>query len=154
MAKYARIRDGFLTDVYTVPSQAFPDMATLDKCLPGGGFIVVPDDKVHGAKDNGDGTYTNPSDPPQTVKDKTPVEFEAWAIARVGSVAAWQNLLEKCVTNGETDNNAKEARYFPRWSGLSANKSKAEFQARCTPLTLTTPVIISAAALTAALAAW
>lgn len=61
--KYARLRDGHLIDVYRVPED-FADVETLNRCLPGGGFFVVPDDAVHGALDNGDGTYTNPVSPP------------------------------------------------------------------------------------------
>ena len=63
MTKYARIRDGFCTDVYRVPED-YGTFELLNKCLPGGGFIVVPDNTVHGAKDNGNGAYTNPTPPP------------------------------------------------------------------------------------------
>lgn len=58
--KYARIKDSHLIDVYRVPED-FADLDTLNRGLPGGGFVVVPDEAVHGAKDNGDGTFTNPS---------------------------------------------------------------------------------------------
>ena len=92
--------------------------------------------------------------PNNTPQDKSVADFEAWAIARVGTVAAWQNLLEKCAAQAGTTDNDKAVRYFPRWSAMSANKSKADFEARCTPLTLTAPAIISSAALANVLAQW
>ena len=57
--KYARLRDGRLIDVYRVPED-FADFDTLNRCLPGGDFIMVPDSAENSATDNGDGTYTNP----------------------------------------------------------------------------------------------
>ena len=123
------------------------------------GWVQVSDDAVPGAIYNGGGSSTNPPLPPSPPAppvntDKTAAAFEAWAIARTGSVAAWQDLIEKCIAHIGTGNNDKEVRYFPRWALLTGDKSKANFQARCTPLTLTPTPIISAAALTAALAEW
>lgn len=66
MAKYARVNSGYLTDVHTVPG-SYPDSATRDRCLPGGGFVEIPDNAEHGAKVNGDGTYTNPTIPTPSV---------------------------------------------------------------------------------------
>jgi len=100
----------------------------------------------------GDVPVTPYTPPPPS--DKSAPDFEAWAIARVGSVAAWQNLLERCAAHVGTSDNDKAVRYFPRWSALPGSKSKAEFEARCTPLTLTNPVIISPAALAAVLTQW
>lgn len=70
MAKYARANLGYLTDVHTVPG-SYPNIETRDACLPGGGFIEVPSDAEHGARDNGNGTYTNPTIP-------TPVVVLKW----------------------------------------------------------------------------
>lgn len=80
MTKYARLRDGYLVDVYAVPG-SYADLATLNRCLPGGGFIVVPDSALHGAKDNNDGTYTNPapSAPAQLPKILTKKELRTLA---------------------------------------------------------------------------
>lgn len=63
MTKYAHIRDGFLIDVWRVPED-YPDLATRDRSLGAEGWIEVPDDIVHGAKVNEDGTFTNPPPPP------------------------------------------------------------------------------------------
>ena len=66
MAKYARKIGPHWVDVYSVPGD-YPDLATLDKCLPGGGFVAVDSGLIHGAAHNdGDGsagTYTNPIPP-------------------------------------------------------------------------------------------
>ena len=74
MTKYARVKNGYLIDVYNVPEQ-FADLATLNRCLPGGGFIVVPDSAVHSAKDNGNGTYTNPSPAPAPAPAPVPLNL-------------------------------------------------------------------------------
>jgi len=64
--KYARLRDKHLIDVYRIPED-FADLDMLNRCLPGGDFITVPDSAVNGAVDNGDGTFTNPQPPPSQV---------------------------------------------------------------------------------------
>jgi hypothetical protein len=67
LMKYARIRDGRYIDVYTAPGD-FPDLETLKRCLPGGGFVTVPDDLQNSATDDGDGAYTNPAPADDTPK--------------------------------------------------------------------------------------
>lgn len=68
MTKYARIKETHLIDVWRVPED-YPDLATRDRCLGADGWIEVPDDAVHGAHDNGDGTFTNPPAPPAVVSE-------------------------------------------------------------------------------------
>ncbi len=58
--KYARLVAGRYIDVWRVPED-FPDLATLQRCLPLGGFLVVDDAVQSSAIDNGDGTFTNPT---------------------------------------------------------------------------------------------
>jgi len=58
MTKFARKRDGCWIDVFEVPKD-FPDIDALNRCLPGGGFVVVDDDLQHGARDTSDG-FENP----------------------------------------------------------------------------------------------
>lgn len=67
--KYARKREGSWIDVFRVPED-FPDLATLNRCLPFGDFVLVPDALKSG--DFTDGTasgYTarpvNPGPTPQ-----------------------------------------------------------------------------------------
>lgn len=157
MTTFARIVDGYALDCHVAASAAELAARFHPEWLARNPFIVVPDGTLHGAKDNGNGTFSNPPAPvsfPAAALDKTAAEFESWAIARVGNVAAWQNLLEKCAAQAGTTDNDKAVRYFPRWTAIPSNKSKAEFEARCTPLTLTGSPIISGAALTAVLALW
>ena len=65
MSTYARIVDGFAVDIVVEPpllAERFnPDWMAAQT------FIVVPDGTIHGASDNGDGTFTNP--PPATPPD-------------------------------------------------------------------------------------
>lgn len=51
-------------------------------------FKQVADGTVHGAKDNGDGTYTNPTvpEPTPTPKPLTKAQFEALLAANGGNV--------------------------------------------------------------------
>lgn len=58
MTKYARVKDGYLTDVWRVPED-FPSIEARDRSLGSQGWISVPDDILHGAKDNGDGSFSN-----------------------------------------------------------------------------------------------
>lgn len=101
--KYARLKNGFLIDVYSVPGD-FPDIETLNRCLPGGGFIEVPSDAVHGAKDNGDGYYTNPSQPTTPTRpiplSKTAFMDLCWANLGGGAtgMARFDEILEACRT--------------------------------------------------------
>lgn len=64
MSKYARKLGPHWVDVHAVPG-SYPDLATLERCLPGGGFVAVDAGLIHGAAHNdGDGsagTYTNPT---------------------------------------------------------------------------------------------
>jgi hypothetical protein len=54
--KYARIIGGYAIDVHEASS-----IAELEKRLGVTGFVQVPSTTQHGAKDNGDGTFTNPA---------------------------------------------------------------------------------------------
>ena len=155
--KYGIIVSGKVTEPVTVPpSKEGNPSAWLAVQFPGySGWVLVSDDAVPGATYNGPGSSTNPPLPGSAPKDKTAEEFEAWAIKRLGSIQAWQALLEKCAAHAGTENNDREVRYFSRWAALSAPKSKAETQARLTPLTLVSPTpIITGAAMDAALALW
>lgn len=62
MTTYARIVEGRAVDVVVTPplleERFHPDWLAQQS------FIVVPDGTENGAKDNGDGTFTNPPPPP------------------------------------------------------------------------------------------
>jgi len=88
MTKYARVQDGFLTDVWRVPED-YPDTQTRDRALGPDGWVVVPDDAAHGAKDNGDGTYTNPS----TVVQLLPQILSATAFQEMCELALGGNSV-------------------------------------------------------------
>jgi hypothetical protein len=162
--KYGITVAGKVTEPVNIPSP-LPSWAQgdvikfLEKMFPGKtGWKQVNDDAVPGTTDNGDGTFTNPPQapaPPVPEKIKTQAEFESWAIERLGSVTAWQTLLEKCAAQPGATAVDVQTRYFPRWTSVPGVKTKAEFEVRATPLTLTTPAaIISPAALANALSNW
>ena len=117
MTKYARNKDGFLTDVWRVPED-YPTIEIRDRCLGAANWIVVPDSAIHGAKDNGDGTYTNPVAP---VLMRPIVYtwdgFNKYLIGRLNlnGRAKLQAVLESARDFVGTDNAAKNTRGFYTW---------------------------------------
>lgn len=67
MTTYARIVAGFALDCQTAASVAELAARFHPEWLANNPFSVVPDGTIHGAKDNGNGTFTNPPlpQPPQ-----------------------------------------------------------------------------------------
>jgi hypothetical protein len=128
MTKYARLRDGHLIDVYTAPGD-FADLDTLERCLPGDPFIVVPSDAENGARDNGDGTYTNPTPPTPVatplIMSKTAFNLFGWA--QIG-MAAFQKVLEDTRNSAGTTTADYEARAAVNQydSALTFEKSQVE----------------------------
>lgn len=61
MTTYAHIVDGHTTNVVVTP----PDLSLRfhPDWLAANPFVVVPDGTLHGARDNGDGTFSNPPAP-------------------------------------------------------------------------------------------
>ena len=73
MKTFARIVDGFAIDIQIADSLA--DLATRfnPEWLARNPFTQVPDGTEHGAFDNGDGTFTNPTPPvPEAPKPNNP----------------------------------------------------------------------------------
>lgn len=155
--RYGIIVDSKVTEPTDVPVQGSADPITwLIKHRFPGVWVRVSDDAVPGAVYNGNGSSTNPAEPqpqPQS-KVKSQAEFESWAIERLGSVTAWQTLLEKCAAQPGSTAADIQTRYFPRWTAIPGSKTKAQFEVRCTPLTTVSPAIISPAALQTALDNW
>ena len=127
--KYARVVGGFLIDVYEVPSAQFPSLEHLNKCLPGGGFIEVPSDAVHSAKDNGDGTYTNPSGAsvPKPVVFRTGKDMALQLITWLGGNGAARAALGAIVKACQGSANGAD-NFFAYYLTLE-NFTKAEFLA-------------------------
>lgn len=118
MTKYARIKDSRAIDVWRVPED-FGTIELLNRCLPGGGFIIVPDDTMSGATDNGDGTYTNP---PAIPAPTHPIVYKWDAFNRYlinkldpNGRAKLQALLEAARDFVGVDNTAKNTRSFYTW---------------------------------------
>jgi hypothetical protein len=61
MSTYARIKDGFAVDVIVTPPELVDRFHP--EWLSRHTFIIVPDGTKHGAKDNGNGTFTNTAVP-------------------------------------------------------------------------------------------
>lgn len=77
MTTFARIVDGFTTDVRVHASSAELAACFHPDWLAAHPFVVVPDGTLHGAKDNGNGTFT----PPQTsVSTKPPKDTKTLGI--------------------------------------------------------------------------
>lgn len=161
--RYGIIVNGKVTEPTDIPAVLPPwaadDIAFLEKVYhpKKTGWQLVSNDAVPGAVFNSPGNSTNPPEPappPPPEKVRTAAELESWAIERLGSVGAWQTLLEKCSAQPGATAVDVQTRYFPRWTILPGVKTKAEFENRATPLTLTTPMIIQPAALANALTNW
>ena len=101
MTKYARLRGGSLIDVKNVPGD-FAHLGTLNRCLPGGGFIDVPGDAQNGAKDNGDGTYTNPTPTAPALAPKVfdTASWKEYAYGVLGTIAAPLGTDDEKLTAG------------------------------------------------------
>lgn len=95
MAKYARIKDGYLTDVWRVPED-YPDVETRDRCLGRDDWVEVSADAVNGAQSNGDGTYTNPVIHIETTTPST----------TLGRDLTWDEFLDVAMAADATKTNA------------------------------------------------
>ncbi|MBY0512042.1 MAG: hypothetical protein K2P94_18040 [Rhodospirillaceae bacterium] len=78
----------------------FPNFDALNRCLPGGGFVEVPDIVMHGAKDNGDGTYKNPK-PSATLGQETPQPTKAEIVGKLQELIC---AIHSLPVNKEVDN--------------------------------------------------
>lgn len=93
MATYARIVGGYTVDVVVDadPVDIYGQAQVDAWDAAGVGFVAVPDGTLNGAADNGDGTFTNPSEPepaePQPV-ELTQVAFIDMAIVALGGMPA------------------------------------------------------------------
>lgn len=89
MSTYARIVDGFALDCQVASDIA--ELATRfnPDWLATHTFSMVPDGTVHGAYDNGDGTFTNPSAPP----DPDPVQPQPTISDLQQQIAALTNAV-------------------------------------------------------------
>ena len=100
MATYARIEGGLALDVVTADSAA-DAQALFGPVADAWAFIVVPDGTLHGAADNGDGTYTNPTTTPAGVPPVTltKVAFMDHAYpclgAGVAGIARYGNVISQ-----------------------------------------------------------
>lgn len=64
MTTYARIQSGFAVDVQIAATATELAARFHPEWFAANPFTVVPDGTLHGARDNGNGTFTNPLPPP------------------------------------------------------------------------------------------
>lgn len=70
MTTYARLVNGHALDCQVAASVADLAERFHPAWLAANPFSIVPDGTLHGAKDNGNGTFTNPPVPPPVVVDR------------------------------------------------------------------------------------
>ena len=90
MTTFARLVRGIALDCRVQASATELAACFHPDWLAANPFTVVPDGTLHGAKDNGNGTFTNPVPPPVPV---TPVimtdkQFRKYAAQKLGGAAA------------------------------------------------------------------
>ncbi len=69
MTTFARIVQGFAIDCRVHASATELAACFHPDWLAANPFVVVPDGTIHGAKDNGNGTFSNPIIPPPVLND-------------------------------------------------------------------------------------
>lgn len=88
---HGQIVGGFYQNVIPgEPSEHFAQKYIEDEADAGRPFVVVPDGVVSGAKDDGDGTFTNPAQatPEPTPWVLTSIDFQDHCIACLGALTA------------------------------------------------------------------
>jgi len=70
MTTFARIVGGYAVDCQTASSIEVLATRFHPEWLAKNPFVIVPDGTLHGALDNGNGTFTNPSPPPVSLIDR------------------------------------------------------------------------------------
>lgn len=81
MTTYARLVDGFAVDCQVAANTAELSARFHPDWYAAHPFSVVPDGTLHGAKDNGNGTFTNPPSPAPSgpsYKDKLSAGESDW----------------------------------------------------------------------------
>lgn len=109
MTTYARIVGGHATDIQIVASAAELAARFHPAWLAANPFVVVPDGTSHGARDNGNGTFTNPAPP----SPSTPAPRTAALIEVIDAIPAAQWLAWRDTTD------ASAARQFGRLNAVS-----------------------------------
>lgn len=72
MSTFARIFDGFALDCQVADSEMELASRFHPEWLSNNPFVIVPGGTLHGARDNGDGTFTNPAPIDTTPKPNNP----------------------------------------------------------------------------------
>ena len=161
MTTWAIIRGGYACDVV---SGNTIDLALAGRFAPGWieankpAYVQVPPGTESGAKDKGDGTYTNPAVPAAPARDKGADEFMRWLVGLFPNrEIGLQKLLIECRAQTSATPLADldyQCRYFETWLLVTQVFTKADFTARTLPLTQTTPKIIGTQPRLDAIAAW
>lgn len=96
MTTYARISGGFALDCQVATSLDDLKSRFHPEWLAAHPFVVVPDGTIHGAKDNGNGTFTNPPPPtPPTIDvELTRKDFRNHIVTALGGVGPGSAVLQ------------------------------------------------------------
>lgn len=119
MTTYAQVHSGIAHNVIPrAPEECFPASWIEKETDAGRPFSVVPDGTKHGARDNGNGTFTNPAST-ATTKVLTSTQFHALAASIVGTERLGDILL---ALEASTNGNAKFA--WQRYTAANAPDGK------------------------------
>lgn len=116
MTTFARIVNGFAVDCQVASSALVLAERFHPNWLAANPFVVVPDGTIHGAKDNGNGTFTNPNITPAQIdividrKTARDLVVEVLGGAGAGS-AKLQSYIDTANANTATTAAAQNMRY-------------------------------------------
>lgn len=103
MTTFARLVGGYALDCQIVATAAELAARFHPDWLAANPFAVVPDGTVHGATENGDGTFTNPAPPSEPspkprILSKTAFQDFVWAQlgGSVNGMARFNQILKAC----------------------------------------------------------
>lgn len=117
-------------------------------------FIVVPDGTVHGARDNGNGTFSNPAIPAPVLVDLVPSrsDFIDHCITQFGGVARFGAIMAAAKVSAD----GTVAAYYEKYTSIVV-VTKAQAQAFFTAVrtaALPAGAVVTVAEITAIVANW
>ena len=126
MTTFARLVNGFALDCRVHASATEMAACFHPDWLAANPFVVVPDGTMHGAKDNGNGTFSNPIVAPPPVVDLLLARSDLidHLITQLGGAARFGAVIAaaKTATDGTV------AAYYEKYSANGAPTTKAQAQ--------------------------
>lgn len=128
MTTYARLVGGVALDCQVAGSTTELAARFHPAWLADNSFTVVPDGTTHGAKDNGNGTFTNPTGSPPTVQARVLpwADLTAYLIGLLGGGTAGRAALGTIIKTCQASS-AGADNYFSAYLQSNTSFAKADF---------------------------